>query len=192
MSFEKHETAIVEPGACVGGGTRIWHHAHIRDGSRIGEKCNIGKNCYVDAGAVIGNRVKIQNNVSVYHGVRIQDDVFIGPSVVFTNDYFPRAFDPDWTVSETLIMKGASLGANSTVVCGHTIGEYAMIGAGSVVTHDVPSHALVAGNPARQIGWVCKCGRKLDSEGVCPACGKKYALAALENSQTELIRQIDS
>ena len=124
----------------------------------------------------IGSGVKIQNNVSVYHGVEIGDDVFVGPSAVFTNDYYPRAFNPDWEVSETRIGKGASLGANCTIVCGHQVGEYAMVGAGSVVTKDVPPYALVTGNPARQTGWVCKCGRKLDGDQKCPRCGTQYRL----------------
>ena len=122
-----HETAIVEAGAEIGEGTNIWHHAHVRSGSRIGSGCNIGKNCYIDAGVTIGSGVKIQNNVSVYHGVEIGDDVFVGPSAVFTNDYYPRAFNPDWEVSETRIGKGASLGANCTIVCGHQVGLLALI-----------------------------------------------------------------
>ena len=175
MSYYSHETAIVEDGAIIGKGTRIWHHAHIRSGCQIGENCNIGKNCYVDDGATIGNDVKIQNNVSVYHGVEIEDDVFVGPSVVFTNDFYPRAFSQNWEATQTLVKKGASLCANSTIVCGNTIGEYATVGAGSVVTKDVPAQALVVGNPARQIGWVCKCGHKLDGEMKCRQCGLKYS-----------------
>ena len=167
-----HETAIVEDGAKIGEGTRIWHHAHVRSGSEIGSGCNIGKNCYIDAGAKIGNGVKIQNNVSVYHGVEIGDNVFVGPCVVFTNDLYPRAFSTDWEVGRTVVGEGASLCANSTIVCGHTIGAYATVGAGSVVTRDVPAHALVVGNPARQIGRVCRCGHRLDERNVCPACGE--------------------
>ncbi len=175
MNYFAHETAIVEEGAQIGEGTRIWHHAHVRSGCEIGENCNIGKNCYVDEGAKIGNGVKIQNNVSVYHGVEIEDDVFVGPSVVFTNDFYPRAFNQNWEVANTLIKRGASLCANSTIVCGNTIGEYATVGAGSVVTKDIPAHALVVGNPARQIGWVCTCGYKLDNEMKCKKCGLKYS-----------------
>lgn len=174
MSFYSHETAIVEEGTNIGDGTKIWHHAHVRNGCEIGENCNIGKNVYVDSGAIIGSRVKIQNNVSVYHGVKIEDDVFVGPSVVFTNDFYPRAFSSDWEVSNTLIKKGASIGANATIVCGNEIGEYAMIGSGSVVTKNVESHALMVGNPAKQIGWVCDCGQKLNDNMTCLRCKKEY------------------
>ncbi len=175
MNWYAHETAIVEEGAQIGDGTRIWHHAHVRSGCVIGQNCNIGKNCYIDEGAKIGNRVKIQNNVSVYHGVEIEDDVFVGPCVVFTNDFYPRAFSTDWEVTKTLIKKGASLCANCTIVCGNTIGEYATVGAGSVVTKDVPAHALVVGNPAKQIGWVCTCGRKLEKSMKCKKCGEDFS-----------------
>lgn len=179
MSSFIHETAIVEEGAVIGEGTRIWHHAHVRAGSEIGKNCNIGKNCYIDEGAKIGSGVKIQNNVSVYHGVEIEDDVFVGPCAVFTNDFYPRAFSRDWEVGKTAIRHGASIGANATVICGHTIGEYAMIGAGSVVTKDVPPHALMVGNPAKQIGLVCECGQKLDESGKCVRCGRHYVPADL-------------
>jgi len=174
LSFFAHDTAIIEEGATIGERTRIWHHAHVRSGCVIGENCNIGKNCYIDEGAKIGSGVKIQNNVSVYHGVEIEDDVFVGPSAVFTNDYYPRAFSQDWEVGKTIVRHGASIGANATIICGHTIGEYAMIGAGSVVTKDVPAHALVVGNPAKQIGWVCECGQKLNADMRCSQCGMIY------------------
>lgn len=172
MSYYAHETAIVEEGAQIGEGTRIWHHAQVRSECVIGERCIIGKNCFIDKGAIVGSGVKIQNNVSVYHGVEIEDDVFVGPSVVFTNDFYPRAFSTNWELKKTLIRKGASLCANATIVCGTTIGEYATVGAGSVVTKSIPAHALVVGNPARQIGWVCDCGNKLNASMVCTACGK--------------------
>lgn len=174
MSFFVHDTAIVEDGANIGEGTQIWHHAHVRTGSVIGEKCNIGKNCYIDSGAIIGSSVKIQNNVSVYHGVTIEDEVFVGPSAVFTNDFYPRAFMNEWKIKSTLVKHGASIGANATIVCGNTIGEYATIGSGSVVTKDVKPHALMVGNPAKQVGWVCKCGYKLDEHKVCSNCKLKY------------------
>lgn len=174
MDFFVHNTAIVEDDAIIGTGTKIWHHAHIRSGCKIGENCNISKNCYIDYDTVIGSGVKIQNNVSVYHGVEIEDDVFVGPSAVFTNDFYPRAFKDDWKVTRTLIKRGASIGANATIICGNTVGEYATIGSGSVVTKDIKPHALVVGNPAKQIGWVCKCGYKLDKEFKCPNCNKTY------------------
>lgn len=169
-----HDTAEVSAGASVGKGTKIWNHAQVREGAVIGENCIISKNVYVDAGVHIGSGVKIQNNVNVYHGVTVEDDVFLGPSMTFTNDMFPRAFNADWKVSNTIVKKGASIGANSTIRCGITIEEYAMIGAGSVVTKDVPAYALVVGNPSNQIGWVCKCGTKLNEKCSCPSCGKAY------------------
>lgn len=165
-----HPTAEVSEGAKIGDGTKIWNLAQVREGSVIGENCIISKNVYIDAEAVLGNRVKVQNNVNVYHGVEVEDDVFLGPSMTFTNDFYPRAFNEDWEITRTHVKKGASIGANATVVCGVTIGEYAMVGSGSVVTKDVPAYALVAGNPARQIGRVCRCGRRLDGD-VCPKCG---------------------
>lgn len=158
--FYAHPTAVVES-ADIGEGTRIWHFAHVREGARIGKNCIIGKSSYIDTEVVIGNNVKIQNFVSVYKGVTVEDDVFIGPSVTFTNDEYPRAFS--WSeeqVISTTVRKGASVGAGSVIICGNMIGEYCMIGAGSVVTRDVHPHTLVYGNPARFRGVVCKCGRK--------------------------------
>lgn len=174
MSIYIHPTAEVSNQAKIGDGTKIWNLAQVREDCEIGEQCIISKNVYVDAKAKIGNRVKIQNNVNVYHGVTIEDDVFLGPSMTFTNDMFPRAFNSDWKITNTLVKKGASIGANATIVCGNTIGEYALVGSGSVVTKDVSNHALVVGNPARQIGWVCKCGFKLDAEFRCAECGNEY------------------
>ena len=169
------ETAIVDEGARIGDGTRIWHHAQVREGVYIGKDCNIGKGVYIDFGVKIGDRVKIQNHVSVYHGVEIGDDVFIGPSVTFTNDKHPRAWlwDED-RLCRTKVGRGASIGANSTIVCGINIGDYAMIGAGAVVTKDVPAHALILGNPGRVAGYVCECGEKLDENMKCPSCGKEF------------------
>ena len=153
-----HDSAIVEAGAHLGAGTKVWHHAHIRSGASIGPGCTLGKNVFVDAGVVIGSHVKVQNNVSVYAGVTLGDDVFVGPSAVFTNDLLPRAQSESWSIVPTAVGRGASIGANATVVCGRTIGAYAMVGAGSVVTRDVPPHVLVVGNPAHHVGWVCRCG----------------------------------
>jgi len=179
--FYAHPTAVVESEE-IGEGTRIWHFVHVRKGSKIGRNCNIGKSTYIDTDAVIGDNVKIQNFVSVYKGVVIEDDVFIGPSATFTNDLRPRSFIWDEEhVVPTLVRKGASIGANATVVCGVTIGEYALVGAGSVVAKDVQPFTLVLGNPAEQKGCVCYCGRRLhrlEEEDAnravyrCEACGK--------------------
>ena len=175
MAIFIHPTAEVSDGAKIGDGTKIWNLAQIRENSKIGENCIISKNVYIDTGVVIGDRVKIQNNVNIYHGVTVEDDVFLGPSMTFTNDFYPRAFNADWEITETLVEKGASIGANVTIVCGNVIHKYAMVGSGSVVTKDVLPHALVVGNPAKQIGWVCECGLKLDSNYKCPKCGREYS-----------------
>lgn len=173
-NYFAHNTAEVSKDAVIGDGTKIWNQAQVRERAHIGTNCIISKNVYIDSDAVIGNNVKIQNNVNVYHGVTVEDDVFLGPSMTFTNDLYPRACNPNWKVTETVVKKGASVGANATIVCGNVIGEYATVGSGSVVTRDVPAHALVVGNPARQIGWVCTCGFKLDSDMKCTECGKEY------------------
>lgn len=179
-----HPTAEVSEKAVIGEGTKIWHWAQIRENARIGKKCIIGKSVYIDFDVVIGNQVKVQNFVSVYHGVVIEDDVFLGPSMTFTNDMYPRAANSDFKVHPTLVKKGASIGANATIVCGTTIGRYSMVGAGAVVTEDVLDHALVYGNPAKLAGFVCECGRKLEEEKVtpqgvilkCSVCGKKVTI----------------
>lgn len=171
MSVTIHATAEVSDRAVVGEGTKIWNHAQVREGAKVGVGCILGKNVYIDAGVTVGSGVKIQNNVSVYAGVTVEDDVFLGPSMTFTNDLYPRAFDPDWQITPTHVKKGASIGAGAVIVCGVTIGEYAMVGAGAVVTKNVPPYALVVGNPARVIGRVCRCGRRLDGDGECAACG---------------------
>ena len=149
MDYFVHPTADVEDGAQVGSGTKVWHLAHIRSSATVGSDCVIGRNVYLDAHAVVGSRVKIQNNVSVYQGVTIEDEVFVGPCAVFTNDMRPRATNADWKITPTLVRRGASIGANATLICGIEVGEFAMIAAGSVVTKDVPPYTLVAGNPAR-------------------------------------------
>jgi len=174
-SFFNHETSIIDDNVTIGKETKIWHFSHILSGSKIGKNCNIGQNCVIGPDATIGNKCKIQNNVSVYKGVTLEDGVFCGPSMVFTNIYNPRAeiSKMDY-VRPTIVKKGATLGANCTIVCGHTIGQYAFIGAGSVVTKDVPNYALMVGNPARRIGYVCKCGEKLDAEMKCPSCKLQY------------------
>ena len=153
-----HPSAVVEPDAVVGEGTKIWHHSHIRSGSMIGADCTLGKNVFVDEGVHIGDRVKIQNNVSVYRGVELADEVFVGPSAVFTNDLRPRALNADWQMHSTMIRRGASIGANATIVCGIEVGEHGMVGAGAVVTTSVLPHQLVIGNPGRHHGWACACG----------------------------------
>jgi UDP-2-acetamido-3-amino-2,3-dideoxy-glucuronate N-acetyltransferase len=176
-----HKTATVDEGAVIGRGTKVWHYSHVRGSAVIGEDCILGHCAYIDADVKIGSRVKIGNKVSIYHGVTIEDEAFIGPHVVFTNDMRPRSVG-EWKVTPTLVRKGASIGSNSTIVCGHTIGEYAMVGAGSVVTKDVPPHALVYGNPARIRGFVCFCGESLPAPGKgsemkCAKCGKTVRVA---------------
>lgn len=177
-----HESSYVDDPCEIGAGTKIWHFSHIMKDSIIGERCNIGQNVVISPGVILGNNVKIQNNVSVYTGVICEDDVFLGPSCVFTNVINPRSFiERKEEYRKTIVGKGASIGANATVVCGHHIGKYAFIGAGSVVTKDVPDYALVVGNPARVVGYVCKCGDKLkkienSSQMVCSSCGKIYVL----------------
>lgn len=155
-----HYTAVVEDGAHIGSGVRVWHFAHVRAGATIGDQTQLGKSCYVDSGAVIGARCKIQNFVSVYAGVTLEDEVFVGPSVVFTNDLHPRAVGA-WRLETTIVRRGASLGANATILCGIEIGAYAMVADGSVVNRDVGAHELVAGVPARKVGYVCICGRRV-------------------------------
>jgi UDP-2-acetamido-3-amino-2,3-dideoxy-glucuronate N-acetyltransferase len=173
-----HPTAVVEDGAEIGAGTRVWHFAHVRSGARIGRRCVLGKSVFVDSGAVIGSGCKIQNFVSVYSGVTLEDDVFVGPSAVFTNDLHPRASGDEWEPLPTLVRRGASIGANATVLCGLTIGLWAMVGAGAVVTKDVGPHRLVLGNPAKEVGWVCRSGHGVPGGpgSACPACGEVLSL----------------
>lgn len=178
-NYFKHESSYVDDGCIIGAGTKIWHFSHIMSDCEIGECCNIGQNVVVSPGVKLGRNVKIQNNVSVYTGVVCEDDVFLGPSMVFTNVINPRsAVSRKDEYKQTVLRRGASVGANATIVCGNEIGEYALIGAGAVITKPVPAYALVVGNPARQIGWVSEYGHRLefDSEGlaVCPETGQKY------------------
>lgn len=171
-----HESSYIDENVTIGDGTKIWHFCHVQAGARIGRNCSLGQNVNIGNNVVIGNGVRVQNNVSVYEGVEIEDDVFLGPSCVFTNVLTPRAaFPVHGRYEHTIVRHGASLGANSTVVCGHTVGAYAMVAAGAVVTRDVLEYALVAGVPARQIGWVCECGQIL-ADGLQCRCGRKYKL----------------
>jgi acetyltransferase-like isoleucine patch superfamily enzyme len=199
-SARVHETVDLEPDVSVGAGTSIWHRAQVRTGARIGSECVIGRDVFIDEGVVIGDRVKIQNLALVYHGVTVEDGVFIGPGAILTNDRYPRAITSDgdlaraddWVVSPITLRSGCSIGAGAVVVAGVQVGRFATVGAGAVVTRTVPNHALVAGSPARRIGWVCACGARLvDSNGdpmaaepgryaahlelICPACGRTYA-----------------
>ena len=184
MNYFLHESAYVHKDACIGAGSRIWQFCCIMEGTQIGKNCNIGAYVFVEKGVKIGNGVKVKNNVSIYSGVEIEDDVFVGPNVVFTNVINPRSFiEKKNEFRPTIVRKGASIGANATIICGHTIGEYALIGAGSVVTKDVPPHALVMGNPARITGYVCKCGEKLtrqQGQFVCSVCQKCYPVEQIE------------
>lgn len=180
-----HPTAEISETAQIGEGTRVWNQVQVREGATIGKNCSLGKDTYIDLKVEIGNNVKIQNGVSVYYGVIIEDDVFLGPHMTFTNDKFPRAFNSDWKICPTRVKKGASVGANATVLAGVTIGNYAMIGAGAVITKDVPPHALLAGSPARIIGFVCNCGQRLkktqETENqvkmVCIGCSEEHEIA---------------
>jgi UDP-2-acetamido-3-amino-2,3-dideoxy-glucuronate N-acetyltransferase len=189
MDYFAHETAVIDEGCFIGKGTKIWHFSHIMPNCEIGERCNIGQNVVISPEVKLGNNVKVQNNVSIYTGVICEDDVFLGPSMVFTNVTNPRsAVNRRDQYANTKVGKGASIGANATIVCGHDIGEFAFIGAGSVVTKTIPAFALVVGNPARQIGWMSEYGHRLefDSEGiaVCPESGQRYII------ENELVKRI--
>jgi UDP-2-acetamido-3-amino-2,3-dideoxy-glucuronate N-acetyltransferase len=168
-----HETSVIDPGVKIGSGTKIWHFSHILRDSSIGERCNIGQNVVIGPNVTVGNGCKIQNNVSLYPGVTLEDDVFCGPSMVFTNVMNPRSHVPrKHEFRGTLVKKGATIGANATIVCGNNLGQYSFVGAGAVVTRDVVDHALVLGNPARRVGWMCECGEKLPDDLSC-SCGKR-------------------
>ncbi len=179
-----HETAVIDEGAFIGSGCKIWHFSHIMGGAKIGNNCILGQNVFVGGKAIIGNNVKIQNNVSIYDAVEIGDDVFCGPSCVFTNVINPRAaVDRKGQYQKTIVEKGVTIGANATIVCGITLGEYSFIGAGAVVTKDVKPFSLMTGVPARQNGWVSQSGAKLDENLICPETGRKYKLV---NNQLEI------
>jgi len=180
-NYFAHETAVIDAGCEIGAGTKIWHFSHIMPDCKIGENCNIGQNVVISPQVILGKNVKVQNNVSIYTGVVCEDDVFLGPSMVFTNVINPRsAVNRKNEYAKTTVKKGASIGANATIVCGHDIGKFAFIGAGAVVTKNVPDHALVIGNPARQTGWMSEYGHKLsfdrNGDATCPESGEKYNL----------------
>ena len=189
MGSRIHPTAEVSADAAVGDGTSIWHWVQVREGARIGRRCTIGKDVYIDAAVVVGDECKIQNFATLYRGVTLGDRVFIGPHACFTNDAYPRAVSPDWKVVPTKVEDGASVGANATILCGLTIGRNAMVAAGAVVTKDVPAHALVAGTPAKVVGWVCDCGRPLDAKGYCAHCKKTVPIPALARKRSSRRRK---
>lgn len=187
--FFVHETAVIDEGCTIGRGTKVWHFSHLMPGCVLGDRCNIGQNVVISPGVVLGNNVKVQNNVSIYTGVSCEDDVFLGPSMVFTNIVNPRsAVIRRDSYVETVVEKGASIGANATIICGNTIGKYALIGAGAVVTKDVPDYALVVGNPGRQIGWVSEYGHRLEFDesgtAICKESNQAYRLS------DEIVRRI--
>jgi UDP-2-acetamido-3-amino-2,3-dideoxy-glucuronate N-acetyltransferase len=191
MDYSAHPSAIIDEGCNIGKGTKVWHFSHIMPNCTIGENCNIGQNVVISPAVVIGNNVKIQNNVSIYTGVTCEDDVFLGPSMVFTNVNNPRsAINRRDQYSKTVVKKGASIGANATIVCGHDIGRFAFIGAGAVVTKNVPDYALVVGNPAKQMGWMSEYGHRLkfDADGLatCPESKQQYKLSANRVSRIDV------
>lgn len=181
MDYYAHPTAVIDDGCIIGKGTKIWHFSHIMQGCTIGEDCNIGQNVFIDSGVILGNHVKVQNNVSIYTGVICEDEVFLGPSMVFTNVLNPRSFVPRKDqFRQTIVRKGATIGANATIICGYDIGAYSFIGAGAVISRPVQAYALVVGNPAKQIGWMSKNGHRLEfnAAGIacCPETKEMYRL----------------
>ena len=189
LSYFAHESSYVDEGATIGSGTKIWHFSHVMPGAVVGERCNLGQNVFVAGGVVIGDNAKIQNNVSIYEGVELEDDVFCGPSCVFTNVMNPRSHVPRKNeYRRTLVKRGSSIGANATIICGVTLGEYAFVGAGAVVTSDVPAYGLVVGVPARRVGWMCQCGERLQpsaGRAACGVCGATYEESAGSLRQTK-------
>lgn len=190
LPYMVHESAVIDEPCQIGKGTKIWHFSHVMSGSRIGENCNLGQNVVISPQVILGNNVKVQNNVSIYTGVICEDDVFLGPSMVFTNVINPRsAINRRDQYMKTLVKKGASIGANATIVCGNDIGAYAFIGAGAVVTKEVPDYALLVGNPAKQIGWVSEYGHRLEFDGQgnarCPESGDAYSLTKDKVTKSE-------
>lgn len=188
-NFYIHESSYIDDNVTIGKNTKIWHFSHILSNTQIGQNCSFGQNCVVGPNVSIGNNVKVQNNISIYEGVEVEDDVFIGPSVVFTNVINPRSFIVrKQEYKRTLLKKGVSIGANATIICGNTLGEYALIGAGAVVAKDVPDYALVVGNPSRQIGWVSRAGHRLVFDdthlATCPETGERYVL---ENDEVRVL-----
>ncbi len=185
--FFVHESSYIDDNVSIGEGTKIWHFCHVQSGAVIGSNCSLGQNVNVSSNVKIGNGCKIQNNVSLYEGIELEDDVFCGPSCVFTNDLTPRAKYPKGreNYKKTFVCEGASIGANATIVCGHTIGKWAMIASGAVVTKDVPDHALMMGIPAQQRGWVCECGQVLTNKKPCATCGRMYKLNGNVLSEVE-------
>ena len=188
-----NSTAIIDEGVYLGSGTKVWHFVHIMKDAKIGKDCIIADYVYIGKGVTIGNTVKLENRTTVYEGVTIEDNVFVGPHVTFTNDPYPRSFSKDWKIQPTLVKEGSSIGARTVIVCGVTIGEYALIGAGSVITENIPAHALAYGNPARIRGFVCKCAIKLKKKEekknytcmMCPVCNKKYKIATKDYARLE-------
>ncbi len=186
-------TAIIDNKVSLGSGTKVWHFVHIMEDAKIGKNCVFADYVYVGKGVNIGNNVKLENRVTVYKGVTIEDNVFVGPHVTFTNDPYPRSFNTDWKILQTLVKEGSSIGAGTVIVCGTTIGEYSLVGAGSVVTENIPPHALAYGNPARIRGFVCRCGRKLETTEkkrthvcmVCPVCNEKYKISTEDYARIE-------
>jgi len=186
-------TAIIDKEVSIGSGSKVWHFVHIMEDTKIGKECVLADYVYVGRGVNIGNNVKIENRATVYEGVTIEDNVFVGPHVTFTNDPYPRSFNTDWKILQTLVKEGSSIGARTVIVCGNTIGEYSVVGAGSVVTKNIPPHALAYGNPARIRGFVCRCGRKLETKEkkikyvvmLCPVCNEKYKIATEDYVRNE-------